>query len=70
MVRLQFWKCEEGGVLFHYHYSQVHSDFEWWYLLGFYMGVKQYYLITYYNWNNLDVCVTKMINIKLVNIRL
>ena len=25
VMRLQFWNIEESGVLFHYHYSQVHS---------------------------------------------
>ena len=29
MVRLQFWRFGECGVLFHYHYYQVHSYLEW-----------------------------------------
>ena len=31
MVRLQFWKSGEFAELIHSHYSQVHSDTEWWY---------------------------------------
>ena len=27
VIRLQFWMFEEYGLLFRYHYSQVHSDF-------------------------------------------
>ena len=36
IVRLQFW----SGVLFHCHYSQVHSDLEGYYLLGFHVWFR------------------------------
>ena len=41
MVRLLFWSSRECGVLFHCHYSQVHSDLEG--LLGLHLLVKYIY---------------------------
>ena len=38
MVRLQFWRSREFSILFHCHYSQVHSD--WLYILGSHVSVK------------------------------
>ena len=35
-----FLEFEECRVPFHYHYSQVHVDSEWWYLLGYYLWIK------------------------------
>ena len=29
IVRLKSWTFGECGVLFHYHYSEVHFDLEW-----------------------------------------
>ena len=36
--------AREYGVAFYCHYSQVHSDLEWLYLLGSYLWVKLIYL--------------------------
>ena len=35
MVKLQFWRSKKCGIFLHCHYSQVHFDLEWLYLLGF-----------------------------------
>ena len=40
MVRIQFWNFEECGVTLHCHYSLVHSDPEWYYLLEFHLQIK------------------------------
>ena len=40
MVKLQFQSSGECGVHLHCHYSQVHSDPEWYYLLGSHLWIK------------------------------
>ena len=40
MIRLLFWSSGECEITLHCHYSQVHSDLEWWYLLGSHLWVK------------------------------
>ena len=40
MLRLQSWSSGKCGVPLHCHYSQVHSDLEWWYLLGSHLLIK------------------------------
>ena len=40
MVRLQSWSYGECGALFQYHYSQVHSELEWQYLLESNLWIK------------------------------
>ena len=35
MMRFHFWRFEEYEVLFHCHYSQVHSDLKWLHQCGF-----------------------------------
>ena len=46
MMKLKFWRSRECGIPLHYNYSQNHTDLEWWYLLGFHLGVK-YFKITH-----------------------
>ena len=50
---LELWGCV---VLLHCHYSQIHSDPEWNYLLGFAPRFKENELIIYCTWNQLN-CV-------------
>ena len=38
-MRFQFLSSAESRVPFHCHYSQVHSNLEWWYLLGFHVSI-------------------------------
>ena len=42
IMRLQFWSSGECRVFLHSHYSQVHSDPEWKYLLGSHLRIKSF----------------------------
>ena len=41
-MRLQFWIFNECGVALHYYYSQVHSESNRQYLLGFHVENYSY----------------------------
>ena len=40
-MRPKFWRFGECGVSLHCHYSKVHTDPEWYYLLGSHLWVKK-----------------------------
>ena len=41
ILRFQSWSSRKCGVLLHCHYSQVHFNLKWLYLLGFYLWVTE-----------------------------
>ena len=61
IMRIQFWRSWEYGVLLRCHYSHVHSDPDRYYLIGSYLWVKK----TVWHSNCVqtnDLCLIKLLN--------
>ena len=66
VVRLQFLNSQECGVLFYCHYSQVHSDLKWLYLLSSNRSIWKLLTLNKNSWNPITLRTNDYYQIKLL----